>query len=66
MLCETTISYRADISAGALKVPESRAIAGLLRRGVDEKGWKLALISGGIRSCGCLPHHRRKPAIAAD
>jgi hypothetical protein len=24
------------------------------------------LIRGGIRSCGCLPHHRRKPAIEAD
>lgn len=48
MLCETTIRYRADISAGALKVPETRVIAGLLLRGVDEQGWKRALISENV------------------
>ena len=35
--------YRADITAGALKVPESRIIAALLLRGLDEIGWKDAL-----------------------
>ena len=35
--------YRADITAGALKVPESRIIADLLLRGLDETGWKDAL-----------------------
>jgi Putative inner membrane protein (DUF1819) len=48
MLCETTIRYSADISAGALKVPETRVIAGLLLRGVDEQGWKRALISENV------------------
>jgi hypothetical protein len=35
--------YRADITAGALKVAESRIIAGLLLRGVDDDGWKDAI-----------------------
>lgn len=48
MLCETTIRYRADISAGALKIPETRLIAGLLLRGVDEQGWKHSLISENV------------------
>ena len=38
-----TMRYRADITAGALKVPESRVIADLLLQGVDEAGWKDAL-----------------------
>lgn len=48
MICETTIRYRADISAGALKVPETRVIADLLLRGIDEEGWKRALISENV------------------
>jgi len=48
MICETTIRYRADISAGALKVPETRVIADLLLRGVDEQEWKRALISDNV------------------
>jgi hypothetical protein len=48
MICELAIRYRADISAGALKVPETRVIAGLLLRGVDEQGWKRALISENV------------------
>jgi hypothetical protein len=48
MICETTIRYRADISAGALKVPETRVIADLLLRAVDEQGWKRAITSENI------------------
>ena len=48
MICETTIRYRADISAGALKVPETRVIANLLLRGVDQQGWKRALITDNV------------------
>src|SRR6267142_2943374 len=48
MFCETTIRYSADISAGALKVPETRVIAGLLLRRVDEEGGKRALISENV------------------
>jgi hypothetical protein len=40
--------YRADITAGALKVPESRIIADLLLRGLDEMGWKAALYSQNV------------------
>lgn len=32
--------YRADITAGALKLPESRIIADLLLRSIDEDEWK--------------------------
>jgi hypothetical protein len=35
--------YRADITAGALKVPESRRIADLSLQGTSETGWKEAL-----------------------
>jgi hypothetical protein len=45
MIWDTAIRYQADISAGALKVPEQRVIADLLLLGVDEQGWKIALIS---------------------
>jgi hypothetical protein len=48
MICEIAIRYSADISAGALKVPETRVIAGLLLRGLDEHGWKQALTSENV------------------
>ena len=35
--------YKADIAGGSLKVPESRIIADLLLRGVDEKEWRDAI-----------------------
>lgn len=37
------MKYTAEIAAGALKVPESRVIADLLLRAVDEQGWEKAL-----------------------
>ena len=39
----TLMRYRADITAGSLKVPESRVIADLLIHGDDPAGWKHAL-----------------------
>jgi hypothetical protein len=36
--------YKADITAGSLKVPESRIIADLLLRGIDGGDWKRALL----------------------
>ena len=48
MICEIPIRYSADISAGALKVPETRVIAGLLLRGLDEQSWKRALTSENV------------------
>jgi hypothetical protein len=40
--------YKADITAGALKVPESRHIAGLLLRRVDAEGWKDAIAKQNV------------------
>ena len=40
--------YRADITAGALKVSESRTIADLLLRRLDETGWKEALYDQNV------------------
>jgi len=40
--------YKADITAGALKVPESRIVADLLLRGVDERGWNDAIFEQNV------------------
>lgn len=40
--------YKADITAGALKLPESRLIADLLLRKVDAEGWKDAIVTKNI------------------
>jgi len=40
--------YRADITAGALKVTESRVVADLLLRGVDQAGWRKALYDQNV------------------
>ena len=44
----TDVRYRADITAGALKLPESRLIADLLLRQVDAEGWKDAIVTNNI------------------
>jgi hypothetical protein len=48
MFFATTLRYKADITAGALKVAESRIIADLLLRGVDEKGWTDAILKQNV------------------
>jgi hypothetical protein len=40
--------YKADITAGSLKVPESRLIADLLLRKVDAEGWKDAIVTQNV------------------
>lgn len=40
--------YSADITAGALKVPESRVIAGLLLREVDGREWRKAIYDQNV------------------
>ena len=40
--------YKADITAGALKVPESRLIADLLLRNLDEQAWHDAILVQNI------------------
>ena len=42
------VRYKADITAGALKLPESRLIADLLLRQVDAEGWKDAIVTKNI------------------
>ena len=43
MICEAPLRYRADITAGSLKVAESRVIADLLLKQMDDAAWKAAL-----------------------
>ena len=50
--------YKADITAGALKLPESRAIADLLLHRVDAQGWKDAIVTRNVLQT-------RNPATAA-
>src|SRR5438552_3472045 len=45
---ESEMRYRADITAGALKVPESRIIADLLLRQVDAEGWNQAIVKDNV------------------
>ena len=40
--------YKADLTAGALKLPESRIIADLLLRNVDAQGWRDAILTQNI------------------
>ena len=40
--------YKADITAGALKLPESRIIADLLLRQVDAERWKDAIVTKNV------------------
>lgn len=40
--------YKADITAGALKLPESRLIADLLLSKVDAEGWKDAIVTKNV------------------
>lgn len=42
------MKYRADITAGSLKVPESRIIAGLLLSGTDKGGWEEAVVDKNV------------------
>ena len=43
-VCSTSGRYRAEITAGSLKIAESRVIADLLLRGVDDTAWKQATV----------------------
>ena len=40
--------YSADLTAGALKVPESRIVAGLLLEGLSGQGWKDAIVKENV------------------
>lgn len=45
---EDFLQYSADITAGALKVPESRVVAGLLLRGVTDREWRKAIYDENV------------------
>ena len=40
--------YRTDLTAGSLKVAESRVIADLLLQGTDDEGWRTALFVDNV------------------
>ncbi|MFO0806406.1 MAG: DUF1819 family protein [Gemmataceae bacterium] len=40
--------YKADLTAGALKLPESRLVADLLLRKVDSEGWNDAIVRKNV------------------
>ena len=40
--------YKADITAGSLKVSESRIIADLLLRGIEKRGWNEAVLNKNV------------------
>jgi hypothetical protein len=42
------LRYRVDITAGSLKVAESRVVADLLLRGVDAQEWKEAVVTQNL------------------
>jgi hypothetical protein len=40
--------YRADITVGSLKVPESRIIADMLLRGIGEHAWREDIVKQNV------------------
>ncbi len=48
MIEAAEIRYKADITAGALKLPESKLIADLLLRQADADGWKDAIVKRNV------------------
>ena len=51
--------YRADITAGSLKLAESRVVADLLLRGADERDWKESVIAQNVLQARNLETARR-------
>ena len=51
--------YRADITAGALKLPESRVVADLLIRGVDGQEWHAAISERNVHQARSTETARR-------
>jgi hypothetical protein len=58
MMDVAEMRYKADITAGALKLPESRIIADLLLQDADAAGWKDAIVMRNVLQA-------RSPATAA-
>jgi hypothetical protein len=51
--------YKADITAGSLKVPESRVIADLLLRGVNGREWDAAILDQNVLQARTLETAKR-------
>jgi hypothetical protein len=47
-MTEAALRYRADITAGALKLPETRVIADLLLSHTDPEGWNEAIVTKNV------------------
>jgi len=58
--------YKAEITAGALKLPESRIIADLLLRRVDAEGWKDAIVTKNILQARSPATARRLTTLVRD
>ena len=56
------VQYKADITAGALKLPESRLVADLLLRQVDAEGWKDAIVTKNVLQARNPANHERHEA----
>jgi hypothetical protein len=48
MTTQAAMRYSADITAGSLKVPESRIVAGLLLEGPSGRDWKDAIVQENV------------------
>src|SRR5207245_1204841 len=48
MLIQEQMAYSAEISAGSLRLPESRIVADLLLKGVEGKAWQHALLEKNV------------------
>lgn len=57
------VRYKANITAGALKLPESRLIADLLLRRVDTEGWRDAITTKNILQTRSLATSRRLTSL---
>ncbi len=55
--------YRADIGAGALKLPESRIVADLLLQGIDEKSWRHAIENENVLQIRSLGTAKRQASL---
>ena len=54
--------YRADITAGSLKISESRVVADLLIRGVDGQEWHAAVFERNVLQARSTERHAAWPA----
>ena len=51
--------YTATITSASLRLRESRTVAGLLLAGVDEQGWKKAIVEQNVLQMGSVESIRR-------